>query len=192
MSAAALSTEERVELRRAVVELASATESAQWGPADAATRAGLDPARLEDEGRTVELLVLDAAFCELGAALETLGEGTGAKVAGRTPRSRVLRSFAILTDLVTDQPAWGRSVVQAMVAAPPDAVPAASALAERLHMTVARALAGGEPGDPEWAASALVLEAWLAAVVLWAAGLRPREHIEESVVRALRLLKVNQ
>ncbi len=192
MSAAALSTEEHVELRRAVVELASATGFERWGPADAAKRAGLDPARLEAEGRTAELLVLDAAFCEMGAALASLGDGAGAKVAGRTPRSRVLRSFAVLTELVTEQPAWGRSVVQAMVAGQPDALPAAAALGERLHMAVARALAGGEPGDPEWAASGLVLQAWLAAVVLWAAGLRSTEHIEESVVRALRLLKVNQ
>ena len=121
-----------------------------------------------------------------------MGDGAAAKASGRTPRSWVLRTLQMVTELVVESPTRGRAMVQALTAGREAAVPVVGDLADRLHMAVARALAGGEPGDPEWAASGVVLQVWLAAVVAWAAGLREPEYIEESVVRALRVMKVNQ
>ncbi len=192
MSAASLSTEQRAQLRQSVVELASAKGYDQWDAQDAAAHAGLSPSQLSDDRCTKSALVLEAAATVIGEALDAMADGTAAKVAGRTPRSRILRTLGIVTDLVIETPTWGRSVLQALAAGREQSAPAIDAVGERLHMAVARALAGGEPGDPEWATAGVILQVWLAAVVAWGAGLRPSEHIEEAVVRALRVLRVNQ
>ncbi len=118
-------------------------------------------------------------------------EQSGGRGAGRTPRSRVLRTLTPLTEMLVASPTRGRAMVRALTCGQDAVAPMLQSFNDSMHMVVARALAGGEPGDPQWATAEVVQQVWFASMVSWASDLTGPEHIEESLVRALRLLGVN-
>jgi AcrR family transcriptional regulator len=188
-----LTDEQRMQIRDAVLDLANSKRFDEWTIDDVAERVKLASWDVSTGYSSKEHLLLEAVLSLADAAMDEMAEGPGAsKVGGRTPRSRILRTVQIFTDLVLESPTRGRALVQALAAGQVAAVPMVRARAERMRMAIARALAGGEPGDPEWAAAGVIQQVWLSAVVSWASGIAEAEHIEESVVRALRVLKVNQ
>lgn len=188
-----LSADQRTEIREAVLDLANSKRFDEWAVDDVAERTGIPGWDVSAAFSSKEHLLLDAVLDLAGRELDGALEGAGSsKVSGRTPRSRILRTLKVLTDLVLESPTRGRSFVQALAAGQVATAPMVREFGERVHMEVARALAGGEPGDPEWTASGVIQQVWFSSVFAWASGIAESEYIEESVVRALRVLKVNQ
>ncbi len=190
MPAHPLSDGQRVEIRGAVLDLAVHHGFDGWRISDVIQRTGVSSRTLYKYYPSKEYLLLDAMIDVAGRALEGLMDGS--KVRGRTPRSRVLRTLEILTEMFVASPSSSRAMVRALTCGQDAVSPMLRTFNDKMHMVVARALAGGEPGDPEWAAAEVVQQVWFAAIIAWASNVHGADHIEESVVRALRLIGVNR
>ena len=190
MPAHPLSVEQRGKIRDTVLDLAVQHGFDGWRISDVIERTGISSRTLYKYYPSKEYLLLDAMIETADRALEGLVDGT--KVRGRTPRSRVLRTLKILTDIFVGSPSSSRAMVRALTCGQEAVSPMLRTFNDTMHMVVARALAGGEPGDPEWAAAEVVQQVWFAAVVSWASNVHGPEFIEDSVVQALRLIGVNR
>jgi AcrR family transcriptional regulator len=185
-----LSVEQRGKIRDTVLDLAVQHGFDGWRISDVIERTGISSRTLYKYYPSKEYLLLDAMIETADRALEGLIDGT--KIRGRTPRSRVLRTLKILTDIFVGSPSSSRAMVRALTCGQEAVSPMLRTFNDTMHMVVARALAGGEPGDPEWAAAEVVQQVWFAAVVSWASNVHGPEFIEDSVVQALRLIGVNR
>lgn len=189
MPARSLGHEQRLLIREVVLDLAVTQGFDGWRISDVIRRTGVSSRTLYKYYPSKEYLLLDAVIQAAGAALAGLSDG--ARVNGRTPRSRVLRTLRTLTDLLVASPDSTRAMLRALTCGQEAVAPLLRTFNDRLHMVIARALAGGEPGDPEWAMAQVVQQVWFSAMISWAANVQGPEYIEESVVRALRVIKVN-
>ncbi|MGH9090577.1 MAG: TetR/AcrR family transcriptional regulator [Acidimicrobiales bacterium] len=190
MPARPLSTAQRVLIRDTVLGLAVQHGFDGWRISDVIDRTGVSSRTLYKYYPSKEYLLLDAMVQTAGRALRGFTDGT--EVRGRTPRSRVLRTLGILTEMFLSSPSSSRAMVRSLTCGQDAVSPMLRAFNDTMQLVVARALAGGEPGDPEWAAAGVVQQVWFAAVIAWASNVAGPEHIEESVVRALRLIGVNR
>lgn len=190
MPAHPLSTEQRDRIRETVLDLAVHHGFDGWRISEVIERTGVSSRTLYKYYPSKEYLLLDAMIEAASQALEGLVEGAQAR--GRTPRSRVLRTLKILTDTLIESPSSSRAMVRALTCGQDAVSPMLRTFNDTMHMVVARALAGGEPGDPEWAAAEVVQQVWFSAVISWASNVHGSEYIEDSVVRALRLIGVNR
>jgi AcrR family transcriptional regulator len=186
---APLTADQREHVRAAVLDLADRRGLDGWNIGDVAVAADVSTRSIEHEFPSKEHLLIGAFVETFRADLDRLADG--ASGGGRTPRSRVLRLFRSLSEIVSTSHETGRALLQASVSGQPSLAPLVKEFEEQLHMMVARALAGGEPGDPEWAVAEVIEAVWLAAMVSWAGSLLGLENVEESVARALRVLRVN-
>ncbi len=187
MASQPLSDEQREHLRSVVLDLAGAQGFDGWHITDVTGKTGISSRTLYKYYPSKEYLLLDAMIRTAGRVLEQ----SGGRGAGRTPRSRVLRTLTPLTEMLVASPTRGRAMVRALTCGQDAVAPMLQSFNDSMHMVVARALAGGEPGDPQWATAEVVQQVWFASMVSWASDLTGPEHIEESLVRALRLLGVN-
>jgi AcrR family transcriptional regulator len=185
-----LSTDQRSVIRSTVLDLAVHHGFDGWRISDVIDRTGVSSRTLYKYYPSKEYLLLDAMVETAGRALEGLAVGTRAR--GRTPRSRVLRTLGALTGMFLSSPSSSRAMVRALTCGQDAVSPMLRSFNDTMQMVVARALAGGEPGDAEWAAAGVVQQVWFAAVIAWASNVAGPEHIEASVVRALRLIGVNR
>lgn len=190
MPARPLSAAQRSLVRDTVLGLAVEHGFDGWRISDVVERTGISSRTLYKYYPSKEYLLLDSMVETAGRALRGLAEGTGAR--GRTPRSRVLRTLAALTGMLLSSPPASRAMVRAITCGQEAVSPMLRTFNDSMHMVVARAMAGGEPGDPEWAAAEVVQQVWFASVIAWASDVAGPEHIDESVVRALRLIGVNR
>jgi AcrR family transcriptional regulator len=187
MASQPLSDDQREHLRSVVLDLAGAHGFDGWRISDVTAKTGISSRTLYKYYPSKEYLLLDAMIYSAGRLLEQSdGRGTG-----RTPRSRVLRTLNPLGEMLVASPTRGRAMVRALTCGQEAVAPMLQSFNERMHMVVARALAGGEPGDPQWAAAEVIQQVWFASVVSWASGITGADYIDESLVRALRLLGVN-
>jgi len=184
-----LSVEQRGRIRDTVLDLAVNHGFDGWRISDVIDRTGVSSRTLYKYYPSKEYLLLDAMIEEANRALDQQSERSGPR--GRTPRSRVLRTLSTLNELLVAYPSSSRAMVRALTCGQEAISPLLRNFNDNMHMTVARALAGGEPGDPQWAAAAVVQQVWFAALVSRASNLTGPEHIEQSVIRAMRLIGVN-
>lgn len=189
MPGSSLSVEQRLSVRQAVLGLATRHGFDGWHIGDVVDETSIPPGTMQEQYPSKECLVLDAVLERAREVLDGLMDKAAG--GGRTPRSRVLRVLRVLTDSIVDSPSSSRAMLRAFTCGQDAVAPMVRTFDDHLHMVLARAVAGGEPGDPEWAVSEVVEQVWLASVVFWASNLQRAEYIEESVVRVLRLLKVN-
>jgi AcrR family transcriptional regulator len=184
-----LSVEQRLSVREAVLGLAARHGFDGWVIDDVVEETRIPSVTVQAQYPSKESLVLDAVLERAREVLDGLMDTAAGS--GRTPRSRVLRVLRVLTDSIVESPSSSRAMLRAFTCGQDVVAPILRTFDDHLHMVLARAVAGGEPGDPEWAVSEVVEQVWLASVVVWASNLQRAEYIEESVVRVLRLLKVN-
>ena len=188
MASQALSDEQREHLRAVVLDLSGANSFDGWRISDVTDKTGISSRTLYKYYPSKEYLLLDAM---IRTAQRVLEQSDG-RATSRTPRSRVLRTLTPLTEMLVASPRRGRAMVHSLTCGQDSVAPMLQSFNDSMHMVVARALAGGEPGDPQWAAAEVVQQVWFAAMVSWASNVTGPEYIEESVVRALRLLGVNR
>lgn len=189
MPAHALSHEQRRQIEDIVLDLTGRHGFDGWRISDVVRGSGISSRTLYKYYPSKEYLVL-RAFTE--RTRETLGPLLdGGRVKGRTPRSRVLSLTGTLTDALTSSPTSSRALVHTLVCGQEAVVPMLRAFDDTMRLLIGRALAGGEPGDPEWAKAELIQQVWFAAIIAWSSNIQPTEHIDESMVRVLRLLDVN-
>jgi TetR/AcrR family transcriptional regulator, cholesterol catabolism regulator len=185
----ALSEDQRRQIRGVVLGLAVDHEFDGWRISDVIDKTGISSRTLYKYYPSKEYLLLDSMVQAASRALDQVDSGS--KSHGRTPRRRVLRTLEVLTDMLVASPSSSRAMVRALTCGQEAVAPMLRAFNESMHMVVARALAGGEPGDPQWAAAEVVQQVWFAALVAWASNVTGPENIEVSVARALRLIGVN-
>jgi AcrR family transcriptional regulator len=173
----------------AVLALAAGKGCHGWDRDGVAAKANVAVATVRAHYDSNEDLLSDAVLSRASEFLEQLG--AGAAGGGRTPRSRILKVVRALTESLTGDPLLGRDGLRAVISGGDGTATAAGVAAEQLQMALARAVAGSEPGDPEWAVAGVIQGVWLAAAVAWTLDPGPAEHIDDAVVRALRLMKVN-
>jgi TetR/AcrR family transcriptional regulator, cholesterol catabolism regulator len=190
MPAHPLSADQRERIRDTVLDLAVQHGFDGWRISDVIERTGISSRTLYKYYPSKEYLLLDSMIQTAGRALSGLMNGT--TVRGRTPRSRILRTLEVLNAMFLASPASSRAMMRALTCGQDAVSPMLRTFNDTMHLMMARALAGGEPGDPEWAAAAVVQQVWFAAVISWASDVHGPEHIDESVVRALRLIGVNR
>jgi len=183
------SDDQRGVVRDAVLVLAAGNGCQGWDAKTVATKAKVSPGSLQEHFGSVEQLFADAVLDRATSVLDRLAES--APGGGRTPRSRVLKVVRALTEALVEDPVLGRDALRTLTWGTEGVVPSLAETRLRLHMALARAVAGGEPGDPEWAVAGVVQDVWFAAAVAWSSGVGTAERMEEAVVRALRLMKVN-
>jgi len=189
MAAHALSPEQRRQIEDIVLDLTATDGFDGWRISDVVKRSGISSRTLYKYYPSKEFLVLHAFTERARATLGPLFDG--GRIKGRTPRSRVLNLIGTLTEALTASPASSRALVHTLVCGQESVVPMLRAFDDTIHMLIGRALAGGEPGDPEWAKAEMIQQVWFAAIIAWSSNIQPEEYIDESVVRALRLLDVN-
>jgi len=189
MAAHALSPEQRRQIEDIVLDLIGQHGFDGWQISDVVQRSGISSRTLYKYYPSKEYLVLHAFTERARATMAPLFDG--AKVKGRTPRSRVLRLTGTMTETLTASPTSSRALVHTLVCGQEAVVPLLQTFDEAIRMLIGRALAGGEPGDPEWAKAEMIQQVWFAAVIAWSSNIQPAEYIDESVVRVLRLLDVN-
>lgn len=189
VTAQALGDEQRTQLRAVVLDLAESHGLDGWGIGDVAEKAGISKRTLDEHYPSKEYLLLDAMIDKASQAMAPPAERTVAR--GRTPRSRVLRTLSTFTEMLVASPSSSRAMVRALTSGQDAVLPMLRSFNDSMHMVVARALAGGEPGDPQWAAAEVVQQVWFAALVSWTSNVTGPEHIDESVVLALRVIGVN-
>jgi AcrR family transcriptional regulator len=189
MAAHALSPEQRRQIEDIVLDLTAQQGFDGWRISDVVNRSGISSRTLYKYYPSKEYLVLNAFTERARVTMEPLFEG--ARVKGRTPRSRVLKLIGTLTDFLTASPVSSRALVHTLVCGQEAVVPLLQTFDETMRMLIGRALAGGEPGDPEWAKAEMIQQVWFAAIIAWSSNIQPAEYIEESVARVLRLLDVN-
>lgn len=189
MPALPLDEDQRRKVRDAVLALAAGRGRQGWDASSVAAEANVPAELLQVHASSNEELFADAV---LDRAVEVLDQlSASAPGGGRTPRSRVLKVVRSLTAALVVDPPLGRDALRTLTYGTNGATPKIGEVGRRLHMALARAVAGSEPGDPEWAVAGVVESVWFSAAVVWSIGVSSAEQIEESVVRALRLMKVN-
>ncbi|MHB8219972.1 MAG: hypothetical protein ACYDHU_06575 [Acidimicrobiales bacterium] len=184
-----LSEDQRRSVHDAVLVLAAGNGCHGWDARTVASKAEVPPELVELHFASNEQLLADAVLVRAGDVLDRLT--ASAPGGGRTPRSRVLKVVRALTDALLEDPVLGRDALWTLTRGVDSALPQLKEIGGRLHMALARGVAGGEPGDPEWAVAGVIEGVWFAAAVAWSVGVGSAEQIDESVVRALRLMKVN-
>lgn len=189
MPALPFSDDQRGVVRDIVLVLAAGNGCQGWDAKTVATKAKVTPELLTEHFGSVEHLFADAVLDRATSVLDRLTES--APGGGRTPRSRVLKVVRALTEALVGDPVLGRDAMRALTRGTDGLVPSLTETGVRLHMALARAVAGGEPGDPEWAVAGVIQGVWFAAAVAWSSGVGTVDHMEDAVVRALRLMKVN-
>lgn len=190
MPARPLSDDQRALIRTTVLDLAVQHGFDGWRIVDVIDRTGVSSRTLYKYYPSKEYLLLDSMVGTAARALQGLTGSPGAQ--GRTPRSRVLRALGTLTGMLLSSPPGSRAMVRALTCGQDAVSPMLRSFNDSMQMVVARALAGGEPGEPEWAAAGVVQQVWFASVIAWASNVAGPEHIEASVVRALRLIGVDR
>jgi TetR/AcrR family transcriptional regulator, cholesterol catabolism regulator len=185
MPARPLSLEQRAKIRDTVLSLAVAHGFDGWRISDVIDQTGISSRTLYKYYPSKEYLLLDAM---IETAEHMLGNLVDEAVAGKTPRVRVLRTLNTLTQALVGSPSSSRAMVRALTCGQEAVAPMLRTFNNAMHLVVARALAGGEPGDAEWDAAGVVQQVWFSAAISWAADIQGPEFMEESVIRALHLI----
>jgi|SRR5580704_13031623 hypothetical protein len=181
-----LTTDQQSAIKTAVRNLTDARGLDGWRVADLCDETGMSSGDLEAKYPNESCVRLHYSLLIAQDRLDGLLEGT--KVPGRSGRTRVLKVFDALSELVLGDPELARANVLNAVCGQGELTAELVSFSDVMQMSVARALAGTEPGDAEWEMARLFQSIWFASVVSWAAGVRPIEWIDESLRHALRIL----
>jgi Tetracyclin repressor-like, C-terminal domain len=181
-----LTTDQESAFKSAVRKLTDAHGFDGWGVADLCTETGISATEFEARYPDVGCARLHYSLLLAADTLGTLLEGT--KIPGRSARTRVLKVFDALGELVGQAPDVARNNVVAAVGSQGAMNVELVTFSDSMRMSLARALAGTEPGDAEWEMARVLQEVWYAALVGWASGVHPIGWCDESVRHTLRIL----
>jgi len=187
-----LSAEQRSELEGHVLALASGKSLSEWRISDLVATSGISSRTLYKYYPTKEYLVLRVTAQRVHRELPPIA--AAAMDRGTAPAERVALLLQGTTRVLLDPATSGGPVmIHALTCGQAPVRPLLGEFVGTITALVARALADTErEPDPREAAQAqVIVQSWFAAVVTWAAGLQPEEHIEESVAASLLLLEID-
>jgi hypothetical protein len=182
----ALSGAVEPDVHGAVRNLTQARGHGGWELDDLSKQEGVTVDELVAQFGSKERLILDSLTTGSSSPLaEVLA---GQPHAGRSARTRVLKTMEILSADLLASREMTKAMVSALACGQPEIKAALGGFNDGVRLAIARAIAGTEPGDPEWAAAEVLEQVWFAAVFAWASDLRGPEYIEASVRQALRVI----